>query len=304
MKRIGAALLALMMLVTAGEAFAADTQAEAAAAPEWADVKLNSRGFIDEGEYVFEDNENGHWMYVSPSLRIEIVRTLETPEKKKKSPWSFMSRGYLLLVLLFIYLPIAYVVVFSFNDSKSMTKFAGFSLRWYESMLNDRTMLESIRTTVVVAVIATAVSTAVGTVTAIGLSKARPLIRSAVLEVNNLPVLNPDIVTAIGMMLLFIVPGIQLSMTTLIIAHITFCIPYVILTIAFSMSFDDFVISFFTAGVGVNNISMYVYSMKRYNPSVNALSTLIVVVVTIILILVNLIPYIKDKKTKKEEQRL
>ncbi len=269
-------------------------------------------------------------------------------ERRKKSPWSFMSRGYLLLVLLFIYLPIAYVVVFSFNDSKSMTKFAGFSLRWYESMLNDRTMLESIRTTVVVAVIATAVSTAVGTVTAIGLSKARPLIRSAVLEVNNLPVLNPDIVTAIGMMLLFIVPGIQLSMTTLIIAHITFCIPYVILTImpklrqlddnvaeaaldlganpwqaltkvilpqiypailsgaliAFSMSFDDFVISFFTAGVGVNNISMYVYSMKRYNPSVNALSTLIVVVVTIILILVNLIPYIKDKKTKKEEQRL
>ena len=269
-------------------------------------------------------------------------------ERKRKSPWSFMTNGYLLLIMLFIYLPIAYVVVFSFNDSKSMTKFVGFSLRWYEAMLQDRTMLESIRTTVVVAVIATAVSTVVGTITAIGLSKARPLIRAAVLEVNNLPVMNPDIVTAIGMMLLFIVPGVQLSMTTLIQAHITFCIPYVILTImpklrqlddnvaeaaldlganpwqaltkvilpqiypailsgaliAFSMSFDDFVISFFTAGVGVNNISMYVYSMKRYNPSVNALSTLIVVVVTIILILVNLIPYIKEKKTKKEEQRL
>ena len=269
-------------------------------------------------------------------------------ERKRKSPWSFMTNGYLLLVLLFIYLPIAYVVVFSFNDSKSMTKFVGFSLRWYEAMLQDRTMLESIRTTVVVAVIATAVSTVVGTITAIGLSKARPLIRAAVLEINNLPVMNPDIVTAIGLMLLFIGPGVQLSMTTLILAHITFCIPYVILTImpklrqldnnvaeaaldlganpwqaltkvilpqiypaifsgaliAFSMSFDDFVISFFTAGVGVNNISMYVYSMKRYNPSVNALSTVIVVVVTIILILVNLIPYIKEKKTKKEEQRL
>ena len=85
MKRTIAALLALMLLFSAGAAFAADAPAEAAATPEWADVKLNSRGFIDEGEYVFEDDENGHWMYVSPSLRIEIVRTLETPEKKKKS---------------------------------------------------------------------------------------------------------------------------------------------------------------------------------------------------------------------------
>ena len=266
-------------------------------------------------------------------------------ERKKKSLGFFISRGYLLLVLLFIYLPIAYVVVFSFNSSKSLTNFTGFSLQWYENMFNDRTMLESIRTTVVVAVIATAVSTVIGTVTAIGLSKARPLIRAMVLETNNLPVLNPDIVTAIGMMLLFIVPGVQLSMTTLVIAHITFCTPYVILTImpklrqlddnvaeaamdlgaspfkaltkvilpqiypailsgaliAFSMSFDDFVISFFTAGVGINNISMYVYSMKRYNPSVNALSTLIVVVVTLILVLVNVIPHFRDKKIKRED---
>ena len=266
-------------------------------------------------------------------------------ERKKRSPWSFLTGGYLLVVLLFIYLPIAYVVLFSFNDSKSLTNFTGFSLRWYENMFQDRTMLQSIYYTVIVAVIATAVSTVVGTVAAIGLSKAKPLIRSVILEVNNLPVMNPDIVTAIGLMLLFISTKVQLSLTTLILAHITFCIPYVILTImpklrqlddnvaeaaldlganpwqalikvilpqiypailsgaliAFSMSFDDFVISFFTAGVGINNISMYVYSMKRYNPSVNALSTLIVVVVTLILILVNVIPYIKDKKTKREE---
>ena len=269
-------------------------------------------------------------------------------ERKKKSPWSFLSSGYLILILLFIYLPIAYVVLFSFNDSKSLTNFTGFSLKWYENMFSDRTMLDSIYYTVLVAVIATGVSTVVGTVAAIGLSKARPLIKNLILEVNNLPVMNPDIVTAIGLMLLFISTKIQLSLTTLILAHITFCIPYVILTvmpklrqlddnvaeaaldlganpwqalvkvilpqiypaifsgalIAFSMSFDDFVISFFTAGVGINNISMYVYSMKRYNPSVNALSTLIVVVVTLILILVNVIPYIKDKKTKKEEQQL
>ena len=262
--------------------------------------------------------------------------------KKKRS---FFTSGYLILILLFIYLPIGYVVLFSFNDSKSLTNFAGFSMRWYENMFSDSTMLESIKYTVITAVIATAVSTVVGTVTAIGLSKSKRLIRSLVLEINNLPVMNPDIVTAIGLMLLFISMKLQLSLTTLILSHISFCIPYVILTImpklrqlddnvaeaaldlgatpwqalvkviipqiypailsgaliAFSMSFDDFVISFFTAGVGINNISMYVYSMKRYNPSVNALSTLIVVVVTLILILVNVIPAIKDRKTKKEE---
>jgi len=266
-------------------------------------------------------------------------------EKKKKSLFDHLSSCYLILILLFIYLPIGYVVLFSFNESKSLTNFSGFSLRWYENMFSDSTMLQSIYYTVIVAVIATVVSTVVGTVAAIGLSKSKKLIRTIVLEINNLPVMNPDIVTAIGLMLLFISVKVQLSLTTLILSHITFCVPYVILTImpklrqlddnvaeaamdlgatplqalwkviipqiypailsgaliAFSMSFDDFVISFFTAGVGINNISMYVYSMKRYNPSVNALSTLIVVVVTLILILVNVIPAIKDKKTKKEE---
>ena len=266
-------------------------------------------------------------------------------KRKKKTIWERFTSGYLVLILLFIYLPIAYVVLFSFNESKSLSNFTGFSLKWYQNMLEDRTMLQSIYYTVLVAVIATVVSTIVGTVTAIGLSKSRRVIRSLVLEINNLPVMNPDIVTAIGMMLLFISARMQLSLVTLIIAHITFCIPYVILSImpklrqlddnvaeaaldlgatpfqaltkviipqiypailsgaliAFSMSFDDFVISFFTAGVGINNISMYVYSMKRYNPSVNALSTVIVVVVTLILILVNLIPHLRDRKIQKEE---
>ncbi len=265
--------------------------------------------------------------------------------KKKKTLWEHFTGAYLVLILAFIYLPILYVVVFSFNESKSLSNFTGFSLRWYENMFRDRTMLQSIYTTVIVAVIATAVSTVVGTITAIGLSKSRRLVRSLVLEVNNLPVMNPDVVTAIGLMLLFISAKIPTGMPTLILSHITFCIPYVILTImpklrqlddnvaeaavdlgatpfqalmrvilpqispailsgaliAFSMSFDDFVISFFTSGVGVSNISMYVYSMKRYNPSVNALSTLIVVVVTLILVIVNLIPVIKDKKANKEE---
>ena len=253
-------------------------------------------------------------------------------KKQKKTFFEHFSSWYLVLVLLFIYLPIAYVVLFSFNDSKSLSNFTGFSLRWYENMFQDRTMLQSIWYTVIVAVVATVISTVVGTISAIGLSKSKRVVRNIVLEINNLPVMNPDIVTAIGLMLLFISVKFQLSLTTLILSHISFCIPYVILTvmpklrqlddnvaltkviipqilpaifsgalIAFSMSFDDFVISFFTAGVGINNISMYVYSMKRYNPSVNAMSTLIVVVVTLILITVNLIPRIKDKKAQKEE---
>ena len=265
---------------------------------------------------------------------------------KKAKLSKFFSSGYLVLILLFIYLPIGYLVLFSFNEGKSMTNFSGFSLRWYENLLQkEYSMLDSIWTTLLVAGIATVVSTVVGTVAAIGLSKAKRLIRTVVLEINNLPVMNPDIVTAIGLMLLFISVKIQPSMVTLILSHISFCIPYVILTvmpklrqlddnvaeaaldlgatpfraltkviipqiypailsgalIAFSMSLDDFVVSYFNAGVGINTISMYVYSMKRYNLSVNAMSTLIVVTVTLVLVLVNLIPWIKDRKAQKEE---
>ena len=265
---------------------------------------------------------------------------------KKKALSKFFSSAYLIIVLLFIYVPIGYLVLFSFNEGKSMTSFTGFSLRWYENLFsNEHTMLQSIWTTLLVAGIATVVSTVVGTVAAIGLSKARRVIRSVVMEINNLPVMNPDIVTAIGLMLLFISVKIQPSLITLILSHISFCIPYVILTvmpklrqlddnvaeaaldlgatpwkaltrviipqiypailsgalIAFSMSLDDFVVSYFNAGGGINTISMYVYSMKRYNLSVNAMSTLIVVIVTLILVLVNLIPWIKDKKAQKED---
>ena len=264
--------------------------------------------------------------------------------KKRRAP-KVLSSAYLIIVLLFIYLPIGYLILFSFNEGKSMTSFSGFSLKWYESMFSNRMMIESIRTTLIVAVVATAVSTVVGTVAAIGLSKAKRIVRSIILEVNNLPVMNPDIVTAIGLMLLFISVKFQLGMLSLILSHISFCTPYVILSvmpklrqlddnvaeaaldlgatpfkaltkviipqiypailsgalIAFSMSLADFVVSYFNTGAGINTISMYVYSMKRYNLSVNAMSTLIVVTVTVILILVNLIPWIKDKKTKKEE---
>lgn len=254
------------------------------------------------------------------------------------------SKIYLALIILFFYLPIIYVVVFSFNESKSLTNFTGFSLKWYEKMFENRTMMESIYYTVIIAIIATVVSTIVGTITAIGLSKSKRLIKESVNQVNNLPMLNPEIVTAIGLMLFFTSINMEFGFVTLLLAHIIFCIPYVILSImpklrqlddniaeaaldlgctpfqalykviipqitpgivsgaliAFTMSFDDFVISYFVTGPGINNISTYVYSsVKRINPSVNALSSLIVFAITIVLILINVIPMISERKKKK-----
>ena len=248
------------------------------------------------------------------------------------------------LLMVFMYLPIVYVVFFSFNSSKSLTKFTGFSTRWYEAMFANRSLMEAIGTTVTIAVIATVVSTIVGTITAIGLSKSRKIIREIVNQVNNLPMLNPEIVTAIGFMLLFSSLRIKTGFTTMLLAHIAFCIPYVMLSImprlraldpnlaeaamdlgctpwqamwkviipqikggifagalvAFTMSFDDFVISLFTTGPGVSNISIYVYSnVKRVNPTINALSSLIVFFATVILILTNVVPMIRERRNHK-----
>ena len=141
------------------------------------------------------------------------------------------ERLYVALILLFFYLPIIYVVFFSFNSSKSLTRFTGFSLQWYEKMFNDRMIMSAIGYTVLCAVIATFVSTIVGTVTAIGLSKSRRILRETVNQVNNLPMLNPDIVTAIGFMLFFTSLKIKTGFTTMVLAHIAFCIPYVILSV-------------------------------------------------------------------------
>ena len=256
------------------------------------------------------------------------------------------SKFYLVLIMLFFYLPIIYVVLFSFNESKSLTNFTGFSLKWYEKMFSTRAMMKSIYYSTIIAVIATIVSTIVGTIVAIGLSKSSRIIKQVVTQVNNLPMLNPDIVTAIGLMLLFSTFNVPTGFFTLLLAHIIFCIPYVILSVmpklrqldenlaeaaldlgctpfealykvilpqikegivsgalvAFTMSFDDFVISYFTTGPGINNISTYVYATtKRINPSVNALSTIIVLAITIILILSNVLPMLKSRRKRNEE---
>ena len=260
---------------------------------------------------------------------------------KKKT--SVGSKIILTLTMLFFYLPILYIIIFSFNDSRSLTKFGGFSLRWYEKMFADSTMMEAVLYTVIIAVIATVVATVVGTITAIGLSKSRKVVQKMVERINDLPVMNPDIVTAISLLMFFSVLTIKKGFGTLLIAHIMFCIPYVMLSvtpklrsldpnlidaamdlgatpfqaltkvivpqikpgivsgalIAFTMSFDDFVISYFTTGNGVNNISILVYTMsKRVNPSINALSTIVILLITLVLGVVNIVPIMREKREK------
>lgn len=252
--------------------------------------------------------------------------------KKEKNTF---GKVLMILLIVFFYAPILYMIIFSFNSGKSLTNFTGFSLRWYRHMLESRDMMEALYTTFSVALLATAVSTVVGTVAAIGLSKSRKIIRDIMDQVNNLPMMNPEIVTAIGFMLLFITFKIEKGYATMLLAHIAFCIPYVMLSvmpkvrsldpnlanaamdlgatpfqaltkvivpqitpgiisgalIAFTMSVDDFIISYFVTGQGVKNLSIMVYTMsKRVNPSINAISTLVVVIITIGLLLINLLP--------------
>ena len=141
--------------------------------------------------------------------------------------------GKILMVLsvIFFYLPILYMIIFSFNDGKSLTSFTGFSLRWYRHMLDSSDMMEALSTTFSVAVLATIISTIVGTISAIGISKSKKVVRDLMDQVNNLPLMNPEIVTAIGFMLLFITFRVEKGYVTMLLAHIAFCIPYVMLSV-------------------------------------------------------------------------
>lgn len=260
-----------------------------------------------------------------------------------KNKKSLIGPAFMVLLLLFFYLPIVYIVIYSFNASSSLTNFTGFSLRWYERMFNDSVMMESVFYTIAIALLATAISTVAGTITAIGLSNSRPILRKVINQVNDFPIMNPEIVTAIGLLMFFSALSVKKGFLTLLLAHVMFCTPYVILSvipkirsldpnladaaldlgatpwqalvkvivpqimpgivsgalIAFTMSFDDFIISYFVTGNGVSNISILVYTMsKRVNPSINALSTLIIVIITAVLIIFNIIPIIKGKKEK------
>ena len=255
------------------------------------------------------------------------------------------SKLFMICVMIFFYMPIVYTVVFSFNSKKSLTHWSGFSLTWYEKMFSSRDMMSALWTTISIAVLATIISTVVGTITAIGLSKSNKVLKNIVERINDFPIMNPEIVTAISLLMLFSALGVQKGYITMLLAHVMFCIPYVMLSVnpklrsldpnladaaldlgatpwqalikviipqimpgiisgalvAFTMSFDDFIISYFVTGNGVSNISILVYTMsKRINPSINALSTIIILVITVVLVLLNIIPVLKRRGGIKE----
>lgn len=251
---------------------------------------------------------------------------------------------YLALIVLFLYLPIGTLMVLSFNSGKSMNAWTGFSLDWYKEMFHSEMIIDALVNTMSIAFWAAAVSTVIGVMACIGLNAMRERSRSVFMGLNNIPLLNADIVTGISLMLSFLLFGISLNYGTVLFAHITFCIPYVILSVmpkfrqledihyeaaldlgaspayaffkvvlpdimpgvisgfllAFTMSVDDFVITHFTRGVGINTLSTLIYSQVRVGirPTLYALSTVIFVAVLIILIVVNIINSRREEKKR------
>ncbi|EOC99920.1 ABC transporter permease [Caldisalinibacter kiritimatiensis] len=245
----------------------------------------------------------------------------------------FFTKLYTVLIFLFLYAPIVVLIVFSFNNAKSRGHWDGFTLKWYFSLLEDEQILKSLYYTVIIAILSSIISTLIGTFAAIGIHNMNYLGKKITMNLNYLPVLNPDIVTGVSLMTLFIFVKLKLGFLTMLLAHITFNIPYVVLSvlpklkqlnkhlaeaamdlgatpfyafkkvilpeimpgiitgslIAFTLSIDDFVISFFTTGSGVTNLSITIYSMARrgINPKINALSALMFVSVITLLIIIN-----------------
>ncbi len=270
----------------------------------------------------------------------------------KKS--GILSKIFIGLVFLFLYAPIAVLIVFSFNASKSRTVWAGFTLDWYVELFSDSAVMEAFGTTILVSVLAAIIATVLGTVTAVGLNQMGKRSRNFLLGVNNIPVMNSEIITGVSLMLLFLTIGnvlrTRLGFGTLLLSHITFDTPYVILSvmpklrqmdknmfeaaqdlgatkiqsffkvvlpqirsgvvngmlIAFTLSLDDFVISYFTSGTEVQTLSMLIYSMtrKRISPKINALSTILFLAVLVLLVVVNVRQFRQEKAQAKKEAAL
>lgn len=252
-----------------------------------------------------------------------------------------LRKLYIALIFIFLYAPIATLIVLSFNASKTRAKWGGFTLKWYLALFENEAILNALFNTLLIALIASVISTVIGTVACIAIMNLKKRSRSIVLGVTNIPMLNADIVTGISLMLLFLSLGLKFGFGTILLAHITFCIPYVILSVmprmkqlnpytyeaaldlgagpvygffkvvfpelmpgilsgflmAFTMSLDDFIITHFTKGAGVDTLSTKIYTevKKGIKPEMYALSTLIFLTVLILLLLVNRSP--SDKKT-------
>ena len=267
-----------------------------------------------------------------------------------------LSRIYTCLILLFLFAPILILIIFSFNGSSSTAVLNGFSFQWYEELFHNSNILEALRNTLLLAVSSALIATVMGTAAAVGIFRLRSkYLRAALDTVTNIPMINPDIITGISLMLMFVFAGRLFGLTnslnfgTILIAHVTFCLPYVILQVlpklqqmdkalpeaamdlgcthlraffkvelpelfpgiltgmimAFTLSLDDFVISYFTSGPGFQTLPVLIYSMtkKTVKPTIYALATIIFFVILALLTATNLIDSDTNKAMKQARKK-
>ena len=269
-----------------------------------------------------------------------------------KKPGLF-GRLYSALILFFLYAPIFVLIVFSFNSTKSRSVWSGFSLQWYRQLIHDSSILNAFYITIVLSLVAAVIATIAGTFAAVGFFDMRRKWRTPLMQINNIPMINADIITGVSLSLLFVSLGrflrFEFGFGTLLIAHVTFNIPYVILSIlpklrqldsnlvdaamdlgctwmkafwkvivpeimpgiingliiAFTLSIDDFVISYFTAGMNVMTLSMKIFAMtrRRINPEINALSTILFLSVLVLLIIVNIREIRQEERARRAKLR-
>lgn len=253
-------------------------------------------------------------------------------ESKKKLA-GISGKIYLFIIFVFLYGPIVTLMVLSFNESKFRGKWGGFSLKWYESLFSSREIIEALWTTLLLAVLSALIATVLGTIASFAMNRMKRLPGMILMTVTNIPMLNADIVTGISLMLLFIALNYKMGFGSVLLAHITFNLPYVVLSVlpklkqinksvyeaaldlgasrqyafmkvifpdilpgiltgfllSFTMSLDDFVITHFTKGVGIDTLSTKIYAevRKGIKPEIYALSTIMFVAVLIMLIIAN-----------------
>ncbi|TCT14625.1 spermidine/putrescine transport system permease protein [Natranaerovirga pectinivora] len=260
----------------------------------------------------------------------------------KSKCFSFIEKFYMGIIFIFLYAPIVTLIVLSFNDTKSRAIWGGFTLKWYKSLFNDPSLMSALYTTLIIATLAAIISTVIGTLAAFGIHHSKKSFKSLMMNITYIPVLNPDIVTGIALMLFFLLIGMHFGFLTILLAHITFCIPYVILSVlpklkqlnkhtfeaaldlgakpihaffkvivpeilpgiitgfllAFTLSLDDFVITYFVKGAGVDTLAVKIYAQVRLGikPEIYALSSLMMVSVLLLLLIVNKRTKVKQAK--------
>lgn len=272
--------------------------------------------------------------------------------KKKTSP---LSKLYIALIFIFLYAPIAVMILFSFNSTASTYIFSGFSLHWFSEMFSDAAAMQALKNTVVLALCTAIISSIIGLLASVGLFNSKnKLYKRGMMTATNIPMMNPEIVTGIAMMLLFVFAGSLINRSdvlgfwTLLIAHVTFALPYVILNVmpklrqfdmhvyeaavdlgckpykaffkvvmpeiitgiitgcvmSFTLSLDDFIISYFTNGPSFQTLPIYIFSMtkKRVKPDMYALSTLMFVVILVLLVMMNFAQNRAERKGKRDDR--